>query len=153
VHPVLESRPGTYVLWLRLDGVKHLRIGKLGDATFEPGFYAYVGSAFGPGGVRARLGRHARADKTHRWHIDYLRSAGRVVEAWVSYDLERHEHRWAGVLSNLAGARLPVPGFGASDCGCPSHLIRFSRQPSLRKFLDCEPAVATEIRRIRQICE
>jgi len=38
-----------------------------------PGYYIYIGSAFGPGGVRARMLRHLRADKPKHWHIDYLR--------------------------------------------------------------------------------
>jgi hypothetical protein len=34
----------------------------------------------------------------------------------------------------MPGASLPVPGFGASDCRCQTHLMRFGRLPALRKF-------------------
>ena len=47
-------------------------VGRLGALPVEPGFYVYVGSAFGPGGLERRVGRHATTEKKHRWHIDYL---------------------------------------------------------------------------------
>jgi Uri superfamily endonuclease len=55
-----EPRPGTYALLLSsaADGV--IRVGRLGDLRLQPGFYVYVGSALGPGGVRARLAHHMR---------------------------------------------------------------------------------------------
>lgn len=131
---MLESRPGSYVLWLTLAEAHRLQIGKLGATRFEAGFYAYVGSALGPGGVRARVRRHLRVDKARRWHIDYLRTAGEVRAVWLSYDPERHEHHWAAVLCQIPGSVIPLYGFGSSDCDCKSHLIRFGRMPTLERF-------------------
>ena len=37
-----------------------------------PGCYVYAGSARGPGGIRARVRRHLRPDKTPHWHIDQV---------------------------------------------------------------------------------
>lgn len=128
------ARPGTYVLWLWLPQPHTLRIGRLGNAVFAAGYYAYVGSAFGPGGVRSRLGRHWQGGNRPRWHIDYLRQACRVHSAWVSHDVRRLEHAWADALLTLPGARPPLAGFGASDCHCEAHLAGFARRPSLAAF-------------------
>ena len=130
----LAARPGTYVLWLRLPQPRTLRFGRLGNAVFAPGYYAYVGSAFGPGGVRSRLGRHLLGGDALRWHIDYLRQACHVHSAWVSHDARRLEHAWADALLALPGARPPLAGFGASDCHCDAHLAGFARRPSLAAF-------------------
>ncbi len=131
----LQPEPGTYVLWLRLDKASRLAVGGLGVVALQPGHYAYVGSAFGPGGVRARLGRHFRREKEARWHIDYLRSLCRVEAAWVCYR-RRCEHQWADLLSGWTGARVPVAHFGSSDCRCPAHLVVFAKPPSIRAFID-----------------
>jgi Uri superfamily endonuclease len=137
----LQARPGTYVLWLRLDTGLRVPVGGLGPVEFSAGHYAYVGSAFGPGGIAARLGRHLRSSKKNqRWHVDYLRAVARPRAAWVSYDATRHEHRWAVSLAAVAGAQVPVAGFGSSDCRCPSHLLWFRRPPSLQTFrATCAP--------------
>lgn len=121
----IEARPGTYVLVLRAAAAARLSIGKLGELALRRGIYCYVGSAFGPGGLRARIAHHARPSARPHWHIDYLRPALTLEEVWFSYDNERHEHRWAGALAQLPGARTGLRGFGASDCKCLTHLIYF----------------------------
>ncbi len=123
-------------MWLYLYRAGHIRVGSLGVVAFEPGHYAYVGSAFGPGGIRARLGRHFRRDKKTRWHIDYLSSVSQVQGAWVSYGSQRLEHHWAGVLQGLPGAWLPVARFGSSDCHCETHLTGFAKPLSLKVFME-----------------
>lgn len=130
----LAPLPGTYVLWLQLPQPRTLRIGRLGEARLAPGHYAYVGSAFGPGGVRARLGRHLRGATALRWHIDFLRRVCRVETAWVSYEPRRLEHAWAAALLTLPGASRPLAGFGASDCRCDTHLAGFAERPALAAF-------------------
>ena len=82
----MERFPGTYVLILWSRGVHRIRIGRLGELLTRPGFYVYVGSAFGPGGVRARVARHRRGCSRPHWHIDYLRSRTRLEEVWYSHD-------------------------------------------------------------------
>ena len=37
-------------------------------------------------------------------------------------------------LSELPGARLLVPRFGASDCRCPGHLVYLPRRPLDREI-------------------
>jgi Uri superfamily endonuclease len=64
------------VLVLRLDTPQTIAIGRLGSIDFPVGWYLYVGSAHGPGGLHARLARHRRrlgGTKRAHWHVDYLR--------------------------------------------------------------------------------
>jgi len=117
---------GSYVLALRLDAPHTLCIGQLGELDFPAGWYLYVGSARGPGGLPARLARHRRRlgpDKRPRWHIDYLREQAAWGGAWRRATGERLECDWAAALRRLAGARVVAPGFGASDCHCVAHLV------------------------------
>ena len=130
----MNAHPGTYALILQADHRQVVRIGRLGQLTVQPGFYVYVGSAFGPRGVRARVSHHTRIAARPHWHIDYLRREVELQHVWYSYDLLRREHAWATVFANLRGAALPLAGFGASDCACIAHLYFFPRQPRLDTF-------------------
>ncbi len=99
-----------------------LRVGSLGEMMVHPGFYLYVGSAFGPGGLRARVGRHIAGSGPLRWHIDYLRRVTQPVETWCAPE-QRCEHEWAQSLAAAARVSVPLARFGASDCRCPAHLF------------------------------
>ena len=126
----VEPKPGTYALVLHAAAGESLQIGRLGRLDLQPGFYVYVGSALGPGGVRARLRHHlTRAARPH-WHIDYLRPATRLVEIWYSHDEAIREHTWAEGIRRMRSASTPLPGFGSSDCHCPSHLSFHPERPS-----------------------
>ena len=114
---------GTYLLILRLDAAADLRIGRLGRFVFPAGCYAYVGSAFGPGGLRARLKHHLRPVQHPHWHIDYLRVAAHIDAVWWLASELVYEHGWAKTLSISPGVTLPARRFGASDCQCASHLV------------------------------
>ena len=120
---------GTYVLILFLRKGIRLQVGQLGCFRFKRGYYAYVGSAFGPGGLAGRLKHHSAASDRPHWHIDYLRRAAALNDIWVSAKAERCEHAWAEKLSALGAGLCPVKGFGSSDCRCFSHLIYFERKP------------------------
>lgn len=127
--------PGSYALLLALDAPQTVTAGRLGCFDFPAGNYVYCGSAFGPGGLRARLQRHARASGALHWHIDYLRRAARLVDwCWVVH--ERAECRWARALVDQGG-QVVAPGFGSSDChsGCPSHLVYFPKEVVLLTLL------------------
>ena len=129
-----EEDGGTYVLFLRPGSSGTIRVGSLGEMELGPGLYAYVGSGFGPGGVEARLGRHLAGGDAVHWHVDYLRRRSTPAEAWLTRDPIRREHEWAAALSEMPRASVPMDGFGASDCSCPSHLVHFPRPPSLERF-------------------
>ena len=130
----MEARPGTYALILASNETRCLRIGQLGSLALQPSWYVYVGSAFGPGGVGARLAHHRKRAARPHWHIDHLRLHAQLRRVWFTHDPIRREHQWAHVMQQLPGAELPLPGFGSSDCMCASHLVRFTRRPSLRRF-------------------
>jgi Uri superfamily endonuclease len=127
----LTNEPGTYALVSAADDTQDVPIGKLGTLLVEPGFYVYLGSAFGPGGLAARVTRHLRRDKVQRWHIDFLRPVVTVVEVWLEVNGDKRECRWATALASRSAATIPMVGFGSSDCACASHLIRFPRRPRL----------------------
>ena len=55
---VVSPAPGTYVLVLRCSSNRTIRVGCLGSIRLRPGYYLYVGSGFGPGGLRARIDHH-----------------------------------------------------------------------------------------------
>lgn len=116
------AAPGTYLLLFRLSGPVSIQPGRLGAVALSPGVYAYVGSAQGPGGLAARLRRHLRSGKRPHWHIDALTGAVPVQEVWMIALAERLECRWSVALRALPGVEEPVPGFGASDCRCRTHL-------------------------------
>ena len=54
----IEAQAGTYALVLSARAGGIIRIGRLGELRLQSGIYVYVGSALGPGGVRARLMHH-----------------------------------------------------------------------------------------------
>jgi Uri superfamily endonuclease len=129
------SVPGTYALLLRLDTPKAIEVGALGVRSFPAGWYLYLGSARGPGGLAARIARHRRrSDKCFHWHIDYARAVMSLVEVWSSPGESRQECRWATAAAELPGANVIVPGFGASDCRCPSHLIHYTAYPEAHQL-------------------
>ena len=132
----IPREPGSYILWLHNPRSKDLTVGRLGRFNFPAGDYIYIGSAHGPGGLRARLGRHLRGSGKQHWHVDYLRTAAQVsgfgyqisaVHFLSAPHLPSTECDWSQRLAVLPEAGLPIPGFGASDCrsGCAAHLIYF----------------------------
>lgn len=127
---------GTYVLLIDSVRPEPILVGRLGTMRVQPGTYAYVGSAFGPGGVKARVERHLRGTSSPHWHIDYLRPQGRVHSVWHTYDAVRRECAWAEALRSMPAATTPLDGFGASDCDCLAHLVHTRNQPSLALFRD-----------------
>ena len=141
-----KAEPGTYALLLKLDKQERIAVGKLGAFDFPAGYYLYVGSALGPGGLRARLARHRRSresssqsnsgqtSKKLHWHIDYLLQRAQLVEVWSVASEERLECKWGEVARGLSGAQVLVGGFGSSDCRCPAHLIYFSARPDREQF-------------------
>lgn len=129
----MKREPGTYALVLQSEVNKTVQIGRWKALEIRPGFYIYVGSAFGPGGVQARVSRHSRKNKSKHWHIDYLREFVRLTSVWYSHDRMRLEHDWAQVLTNTPEI-TPISGFGSSDCRCEAHLFFLNNKPELATF-------------------
>ncbi|MFQ6019018.1 MAG: DUF123 domain-containing protein, partial [Kiloniellaceae bacterium] len=68
----LPRAPGAYGLLLALERPCAFETRLLGPLVLAPGRYLYGGSAWGPGGIRARVARHVCDDKRLRWHVDHL---------------------------------------------------------------------------------
>ena len=132
----MHARPGTYALIMRCSSEQKVEVGKLGRLHLRPGFYVYVGSAFGPGGLKARIAHHMKISEKPHWHMDYVRPALVPEEIWFTYDTKHREHQWAGALARIDGGTIPFSGFGASDCRCKSHLYLIRVKPSARRFRD-----------------
>lgn len=127
----MRSEKGTYILLLKNERSFSIKVGKLGAVALEPGYYLYVGSALGAGGVKARVGRHIKKQKRQHWHIDYIRSKLALETVWVRYSDARKEHDWAGMLS-ASSLFSAIENFGCSDCDCQSHLFRTKSKPDIR---------------------
>ncbi len=119
---LLGDKKGTYILLLEADQNFRCRVGKLGIFSLPAGYYLYVGSALGPGGLSARLKHHTSPVKRPHWHLDYLRRGAQPIEVCLSTDGQRHECQWALSLFEDENLSTALPGFGSSDCQCDSHL-------------------------------
>jgi len=114
---LLTIRLSRTVPWLR--GTEPRRL--------ERGWYTYVGSAMG--GVAGRLARHLRTTSPRHWHVDHLLAAGKIRDIQIRQTRVRDtECQTAAIVRTWPGAE-PVPGFGASDCRCDTHLFRFTTRP------------------------
>lgn len=130
----MTKQPGTYALILRCRHPQNIRVGKLGSVFLPGGYWIYVGSAFGPGGLRSRLNHHLKPSPRPHWHLDYIKTVMQPVEIWATPDTVKREHAWADALASLRGASRPVTGFGATDCACLSHLIHSIERPRFSTF-------------------
>jgi Uri superfamily endonuclease len=123
----LTTAPGAYALFIALDATLALPVATLGPAQLAPGHYAYCGSAYGPGGLRARLRHHLRRTKTVHWHIDRLTNCGRIFALGLA--LGGRECALVEALRRQPGVEVPLAGFGSSDCRrCPAHLLGIARE-------------------------
>ncbi len=109
-----------------------LRVGRLGIRSLTSGYYLYTGSALG--GLSGRLEYHLKLEKRLHWHIDYLLREVTVAQIWYALGQLRLECTWNAIVRDLPGAISSIPGFGASDCQCSSHLTYFQTIPSFNLF-------------------
>lgn len=125
---------GTYALLFKCTRPFQALAGKLGLINVSAGYWIYVGSAFGPGGLRSRLAHHLKLSQCPHWHLDYIKSALQPMAVWATTDRVKREHTWAAVFCGLKGASRPIAGFGATDCSCRSHLSHHPQQPGFFSF-------------------
>ena len=112
---------GTYTLLIALSDPATVEFGAAGERDLSAGWYAYTGSALGPGGF-ARVERHrelaaGERDARH-WHVDYLLGHP-ASEITAVVESEGADVECAA--SSAIDAET-VTGLGASDCDCDSHL-------------------------------
>jgi Uri superfamily endonuclease len=122
-HEDIPRNPGSYILFLLLSRSETIPIGSLGTWELIEGYYAYTGSAQGPGGLKGRIERHLRPhhEKRTHWHIDRVTARSIIAQVWWEEGNFQRECTWAQQLSSEGS--IAVPKFGSSDCGCPGHLI------------------------------
>jgi len=115
---------GSYLLIVKLNTEKSLKVGALGIVSFKPGYYIYVGSAMS--GLIHRIKRHFRKEKKLKWHIDYLTIAANEIFAIAVLSENRLECKLAYELSKTFEG---IKSFGCSDCNCKTHLFYSSKNP------------------------
>ncbi len=72
----IPAHRGAYLLLIELTKATDVRLSNKRRASLVPGHYLYAGSAYGPGGLKARIARHMRRAKVQRWHVDQLTKTG-----------------------------------------------------------------------------
>ncbi len=114
--------PGIYTLVLRLVEARDIKVGALGVIHFPIGYFAYTGSARGPGGLK-RVDRHKEVmsgtNSCKKWHIDYLLPRSSLVDVIVTHTSADME---CLIAEKIGSKLLAVPKFGSTDCRCPGHL-------------------------------
>jgi Uri superfamily endonuclease len=129
-YNIIPKQGGTYALHLRQNHPERTKIGKLGEFCFPAGDYLYIGSALGPGGLKARLTRHLRGKSRYHWHIDWLREITDAIGAYYLTSDSHYECKWSQFLLSFPLVTIPAARFGASDCrrsknSCAAHLVCF----------------------------
>ena len=125
---------GIYTLIIFLSREISINVGKLGQQKFQKGYYTYTGSALGKGAssLKRRISRHLHKKKRNFWHIDFLlanenATVTAVVAAQTNEKMECNLNRY---IKEEGEAKIPVKGFGASDCmeNCESHFLYFGEE-------------------------
>ena len=122
-----ESLPieaGAYLLLIQLGEPVRLPP-RFRDQLLPRGRYVYAGSAYGPGGIRARCRRHLGRPSKRRWHIDWLTGVATDVQA-IPFP-GGSECKLIDCLSKRSAVEFPIVGFGSTDCRrCRAHLVRIN---------------------------
>ncbi len=114
---MIPREPGVYALVMEYGCSGKVVVGR--RIVLEPpsnAILVYVGSALGPGGLKARILRHLRRQKRIHWHIDYLTTLDCVHVRAIAYAVIQSR----GAESCLARAcaeelAMGPRGFGSTD--------------------------------------
>ena len=96
----------------------------------EPGYYVYIGSGWGPGGLASRICRHlgCRPRRRLHWHIDrILEGGGRVVGLAFAVGMPRDAEPLTAAVyasSRIAGPASNKPIGGTDDPTRLPHVAR-----------------------------
>jgi len=131
----LPAAGGAYALLMDTHRSISITLAGRKSAEFPEGRYLYAGSANGPGGIRARVGRHLKGAKSIRWHVDRLTNAFGVAAV-----IALPGGRECAVLEEIRtweAVTVPAPGFGATDCRtCAAHLVKIPEALEVTDHLD-----------------
>ena len=123
-HDTKSEDSGVYQITIQIKKKTSIKIGELGEFTFEPGTYIYTGRA--KKGLQKRIQRHLRKEKRCFWHIDYLLQSNNaeITNIAITSDNYRTECAQNKDTQNH-NAQIPISGFGSSDCKnhCKAHLV------------------------------
>jgi len=123
---------GIYILLISIADDISVRVGALGDKSFQKGLYVYVGSA--QNSLEKRVERHLRKVKRKFWHIDYL-LCNRSAEVVKVFYKEARRLEECRVAERLCETASPIRRFGSSDCSCEGHLFRIDACDYLSEFM------------------
>jgi len=125
-YPPSTPVKGCYLLLLRLSRRTEITFSRQSH-LFKAGYYVYCGSA--QNGLTQRIDRHLRHSRKIHWHIDRLLAVSRIIDIQLKFSQQKKDEcLLAGEVATWPAAAA-VPGFGAGDCGCNTHLFYFSRRP------------------------
>lgn len=120
------NQPGVYLLLIRLSRRAAWTVAGT-ERTFHAGYYLYTGSA--RNGLAGRLARHLRTSHAVHWHVDELLARGTVLDIQTRFaNSATAECELAREATEQSGGE-EIPGFGASDCSCRSHLVFCPQRP------------------------
>lgn len=109
-----------YSIKLKINKESEIQVGKLGSFVFPKGYYIYIGSA--KKNIKSRVNRHIKIDKKKKWHFDFLRPYGEIVEI-ETYDNSLTECELFEKIKRETNGEVLVKKFGSTDCKCFTHLI------------------------------
>ena len=116
---------GSYLLVVRLDKKRAVKVGALNTLRFRAGYYLYVGSAMKH--LTARINRHQRKGKKPHWHIDYLTE---IADHVLPIPVRSSQRLECAISQAVSAMAQPGPaGFGSSDCHCGTHLFSMEDNP------------------------
>lgn len=125
---------GIYLLEIKLNEVESIKVGALGAHNFKAGYYYYIGSA--QKNLKSRIDRHLRTEKKFYWHIDYLLLAAEIKNYYIFAADKSFECKLFNYLKTIETLKIPIDGFGSSDCRCISHLLYSKDKLDLQKYLN-----------------
>lgn len=134
----ISGSKGTYMLIIDIGDDLNIKVGCLGRCELKKGTYIYIGSARGPGGLKARINRHLKLNKKVKWHIDYL-TVNPTVKIRAAVYLKSR-----AVLETIIAKKLlsnnafegVIKGFGCTDRkGNYTHLYRLRNPCSVKKLI------------------
>lgn len=103
-----------------------------GQTDFGEDPYAYVGPT--QSNLEKLIERHLGRKEHQLWHIDYLldNEATKILKV---FQKEAEKAKECEIVKQISEGRMPIEGFGSSDCKCSSHPIRIEDYKFLRRLM------------------
>ncbi len=92
------------------------------------------------GGLSKRISRYLKEIKRPHWHIDRLMPVFHLKAIWVFPSPIRQECYVAQIFAQTPGVSA-IPGFGSTDCSCPSHLFTLKKNMEAPLFTNIKEAL------------